>query len=158
MATEAQVALKISLPASAALGAAMVTANGGTGVAQYCFVKRDTAGRVILCTSATDVPIGVLQNKPLGIDQMCEIVVIGITKINVGAGTTFTTFNDGVAPYTDGTAQKATAIGWASGYVQGTKSCVGKLAPIGGTGVGLPAASDVARFVVDCATAPTPAT
>lgn len=159
MATEAQQPLKLSLPASAALGAAMVLANAGTGVAQYCFVKRDAAGRATLCTSASDVPVGVLQNKPVAVDQMCEIVVIGLTKvIATTGGTAFSTFNDGVAPFTDGTAQKATATGFGGAYVQGTKSVVGKIGVIGGTGVGLPAAGDTTRAIVNCSASPTPGT
>lgn len=166
MATEAQQPLKLSLPASAALGAAVVAQNAAAvdvntvgSLAQYLFVKRDTAGRAIVCTSASDVPVGVLQNKPTAIDQMCEIVVIGITKaITTTSGTAFSTFNDGVAPYTDGSAQKATPIGWGASYVQGTKSVVGKIGVIGGTGQGLPAANDTTRIIINCASAPTPGT
>lgn len=160
MATEASQPLKISLPASAALATAVVNFDAGTGVdPQYTFVTRDSAGRVIVCASATAVPIGVLQNKPIHQDDACEIVVVGVTKVQVtSAGTPFTTFNDGVAPYTDGTAQKATATGFGAAYVQGSKSMVGKIAQVGGLGVGLPAAGDVARFVIDCVSAPAPAT
>lgn len=158
MATEASQPLKISLPASAALATAVADQNAGSGNAQYCFVKRDTAGRATLCTSASDTPIGVLQNKPLHEDDACEIVVAGVTKAVVGAGSAFTTFNDHVAPYTDGTAQKATPVGWGAAYTQGTKSAVGKIGVIGGTGEGLPAQGDLTRIVIDCAAAPTPAT
>lgn len=160
MATEASQPLKISLPASAALAAAVVSydASGGTNP-QYLFVTRDSAGRVIVCSSATAVPIGVLQNKPTVQDQPCEIVVVGITKVQTtSGGTAFTTFNDGVAPYTDGTAQKATATGFGAAFVQGSKSMVGRLAVIGGLGVGLPSAGDVTRVVIDCVNGPIPAT
>lgn len=46
---------------------------------RFYFVKRD-ANTYILCTGATDVPAGVLQNKPeLGED--CEVIALGPTKV-----------------------------------------------------------------------------
>lgn len=153
MATEAQQPLKISLEAA-----------GDLSASQYMFVKRDANGRAVAITSALDIPFGVLQNKPKALGQMAEIVIVGITKIvTTTAGTAFTGFDDFVASYLDGTAQKGiplgfsavSATGLATAAAPGTpvKVIVGKLAPIGGTGVGLPVAADVTRIIVNC-TAP----
>lgn len=156
MATEAQQPLKMSLEAAADLSAS-----------QYMFVKRDVNGRAVAITSALDTPIGVLQNKPKGLGQMAEVVVIGITKVvTTTSGTAFTSFDDSVASYLDGTAQKALPLGFSAVSTGGlltaaapgtpVKVIVGRLAPIGGSGVGLPAAADVTRVIVNC-TAPAPA-
>lgn len=156
MATEAQQPLKISLEAA-----------GDLSGSQYMFVKRDANGRAIAVASVLDMPCGVLQNKPKALGQMAEIVVIGITKIvTTTGGTAFTGFDDFVASYSDGTAQRAiplgfsaiSAVGLGTAAAPGTpvKVIVGRLAPIGGSGVGLPAAADVTRVIVNC-TAPAPA-
>ncbi len=47
---------------------------------QYKFVKLDANGDVIMPTAATDVAIGVLQNRP-GLGQTAETVFVGVTKI-----------------------------------------------------------------------------
>jgi hypothetical protein len=147
MATEAQQPLKISLEAAADLSAL-----------QYTFVKRDTNGRAVAVAAATDIPIGILQNKPKALGQMAEIVVIGISKVLVTTtGTQFTTFLDLVGFDATGKAQKATATGLGGAYVQGTKLAVGQIAPIGGTGVGIPVSGDTSRVAINCLN-PTPAT
>lgn len=46
---------------------------------QYTFVKVDSTGKVAMCT-ASDFPIGILQNKPTA-GQACEIMVAGVSKI-----------------------------------------------------------------------------
>lgn len=48
---------------------------------QYHFVKLESDGEVVACSAVTDVPYGVLQNKP-NTGQEAEIVIIGITKIS----------------------------------------------------------------------------
>lgn len=155
MATEASQPLKLSLEAS-----------GNLLTSQYNFVKRDANGRATAVTAATDTPVGILQNRPLALGQMAEIVVIGISKcVTTTTGTAFTTYSDGVAPDATGAAQKASGVGFSAAYVQGTKSLVGKLAVFGGiaagstgTNAGVPNAGDMTRVFVDCSTPPTPAT
>lgn len=62
-------ALRITLPAGADLSAK-----------QYYFVKVNTSGQAVLCSGATDKPIGVLQNTPTS-GQEAAIVVVGGTKV-----------------------------------------------------------------------------
>lgn len=47
---------------------------------QFHFVKLTNTGAVDVCSAVTDVPIGVLQNKPTA-GQMASVRTIGITKV-----------------------------------------------------------------------------
>lgn len=76
MAVEGMVALKDSRVANADLSAL-----------QYKFVKLLSTGKVDAISAVTDVPYGVLQNKPTS-GKLAEIIVIGITKMVAGAATT----------------------------------------------------------------------
>jgi hypothetical protein len=62
-------ALRITLVAGADLSAK-----------QYFFVKLNSSGEAVLCSGATDKPIGVLQNNPASGEE-AAIVVIGGTKL-----------------------------------------------------------------------------
>lgn len=73
MAYEASQPLKISLTAGADLSSS-----------QYRFVKLDGSGNAVVCSGATDIPVGVLQNKPTS-GQSAEIVVVGVSKVNADA-------------------------------------------------------------------------
>ena len=64
--------LKISLEAGADLSSA-----------QYKFVKI-SSGKAVVCSGATDIPIGVLQNSPTS-GQEASILVAGGTKLVAGA-------------------------------------------------------------------------
>lgn len=56
-------------------------AAGDLSTKQYFFMKLTaTFNRVTTCTAATDVPIGVLQNKPDAVGKAAEVMVVGITK------------------------------------------------------------------------------
>ncbi len=156
MATEAQQAIKLTLESS-----------GDLSGQQYRFVKRDANGRAVAITSALDIPIGVLQNNPKTLGASCEIVVTGITKcVTTTAGTAFTSFDDSVAAYSDGTVQKALPLGFSAVSTAGlmtaaapgtpVKVIVGRMGVIGGAGVGIPSAGDMTRIIVNC-TAPAPA-
>jgi len=91
---------------------------------QFHFVKLDSNGKAALCAAATDVPCGVLQNKPSA-GQAATIVVMGETKISSDAalneGDLIGTSSDGQAdaklPGTDTTeyvvGQMKTATGGA---------------------------------------------
>lgn len=50
---------------------------------QYYFVKLDTAGRVALCSATTDVPYGILQNKP-GSLEPATVMRVGISRLVAG--------------------------------------------------------------------------
>ena len=57
---------------------------------QYHFVKI-TSGKVVICAAATDIPVGVLQNKPVGTatkDAIATVCSFGVTKINSDAALT----------------------------------------------------------------------
>jgi len=69
MAYEASQPLKLTLKASVDMSAK-----------QYTFVYVNSSGTASLCTQATDIPIGVLQNKPYT-NGSAEIVVTGVTKV-----------------------------------------------------------------------------
>lgn len=112
MALEASQPLKISAPAAADLSAS-----------QYLAVKRDASGNVVVVTAATDEAIGILQNKPKAAGQMCEIVVIGVTKM-VAVGVIAPV--DAVAFDAAGKAVTAARTGFGGGYVQGTKRAIGQ--------------------------------
>jgi hypothetical protein len=66
---------------------------------QYFFVKI-SAGKAVLCSGATDVPIGVLQNDPASGEE-ASITVVGGTKIkssaSIAAGVKIGTNGDGKA-------------------------------------------------------------
>lgn len=51
---------------------------------QYILVKLSAGGTVLPCAAATDLPIGVLQNLPTQ-GKLAEIMLLGISKIRVGA-------------------------------------------------------------------------
>jgi hypothetical protein len=53
---------------------------------QYYLVKL-SSGNVVACSGVTDVPIGVVQNKP-ALGKAAEVVMLGGTKIVSSAATT----------------------------------------------------------------------
>lgn len=99
------VAQKISVPA----GEALTTK-------QYHFVKWDgTNNTVIVCTGATDKPLGVLQNAPAS-GEIAEVTVAGPTKIvasgNLTANGTIGTHSNGrAATYTAGSDSTKYLVG-----------------------------------------------
>ena len=85
---------------------------------QYYFVKM-TAGLVVACTGATDIPIGVLQNKPVGTAARpvgAEICYLGISKVNSNAALTS---GDWIGPAADGQADAKTLATDATEFVCG---------------------------------------
>jgi TRAP-type C4-dicarboxylate transport system permease small subunit len=133
MAVEASQPLKVSYPAS-----------GDLSASQYFFVALNSSGQAVVVTSATQTPIGVLQNKPKAAGQMAEVVVIGVTKvvaagtIAVGAQVSFTSAGKLTTPATGVT-------GLGASYVQGTQLVVGFLYTQAAA-----AANDVTTAVINC--------
>ena len=74
---------------------------------QFRFVKLDASGDVVVCAGVTDIPIGVLQNKPTS-GQAVEVMAIGISKI------------EGDADLAIGDMIGTSADGQAAAYVAGT--------------------------------------
>jgi len=72
-------AVKVTLVAGADLSAL-----------QYTFVKLNSSGQAVAVSAATDVAIGVLQNKPTS-GQEAEVLIIGGTKIVASASATLGT-------------------------------------------------------------------
>lgn len=58
------------------------TAGEDLSAKQFYFVKL-SSGNVVACTAVTDVPIGVVQNKPTS-GKPAEVVMLGGTKIVAG--------------------------------------------------------------------------
>ena len=108
---------------------------------QYCFVKLDTNGRVAAIAANTDVPYGVLQNKPNALGKAAEVVIIGITKILVDTGVTA---DEGslIGPGVAGTVKGAARINVPG--TDTTKYAVGSFRSAG-------AAGTVVTAVVNCA-------
>ena len=57
-----------------------LVAGADLSTKQYFFVKINSSGEAVLCSAATDKPIGVLQNNPASGEE-AAIVVVGGTKV-----------------------------------------------------------------------------
>lgn len=104
MAYEASQPLKLSLNAGADLS-----------TKQYYFVKLDGSGNAVVCSGATDNPIGILQNKPTS-GQPAEIVVVGVSKVSSDAGLAI---GAQIGTSSDGQADAKTVSTDATEYVCG---------------------------------------
>ena len=62
-----------------------LSAGEDLSAAQFHFVKLSADNTVILCAAVTDVPAGVLQNKPSAAGQVAEVMLWGVSKLRVGA-------------------------------------------------------------------------
>ena len=58
-------------------------ADGDLSASQYRFVKLSTTDKVAVCSAATDIPIGILQNAPTS-GQEAEVLIIGGSKLVAG--------------------------------------------------------------------------
>jgi hypothetical protein len=103
---------------------------------QYYFVKFNGSNGIVVCSGATDRPIGVLQNAPLS-GQEAEILVAGGTKVAVGG-----TIGDGGAIKTD-------ANGKAVALTVGTDTTHYLV----GTALADAASGEIGTIVVACASA-----
>lgn len=84
---------------------------------QYYFVKIDSStGKAVVCSNASDRPVGVLQNNPTS-GQAAEIVVVGLTKVSSDAGLTIGNL---IGTSGDGQADAKTPGTDTSEYVVGT--------------------------------------
>lgn len=62
-----------------------LTAGADLSGSQYKFVELGSGLTCTVCNGATDLPIGVLQNKPTS-GMPAEVMVIGMTKVQGDAG------------------------------------------------------------------------
>lgn len=145
MAVEASQPLKVSLPVGATLAqllynewlaATSTNFYGGAAAAQYTFVKLNSTGQVIQVASASDIPIGVIQNAPFVVQQgtsqlggkSAEVVIIGITKLAVGGTVTLGGATGMIEMTTAGLGVSAGAV------TGGSKSVVGQFLSTGVSG------------------------
>lgn len=72
---------------------------------QFYFVEiNTTTGKAEVCDAATDIPIGVLQNKPES-GQTAEIMVLGVSKVSSDAALSI---GNWIGPSADGQADAKT--------------------------------------------------
>jgi hypothetical protein len=104
MAYQSTQPVKITLEAAADLSAL-----------QFYFVKIDSNGKAAAVAAITDVPIGVLQNKPTA-GQAATITVVGVSKVSSDAA-----LNEGdlIGPSADGQADARTIGTDTTHYVAG---------------------------------------
>lgn len=99
---------------------------------QNKFVKLDGNNRVVLCSAATDIPFGVLQNKPAALGRGADVARFG-TQVKVQADAALTVGTQ-VGTSADGQAD-AKVVGtditeYVVGIVTGAVSNAGELATI----------------------------
>lgn len=60
-------------------------AGGDLSSHQHKFVKLNADNQVVLTAAITDIPLGILQNKPDASGKGATVLVIGVTKIQANA-------------------------------------------------------------------------
>jgi hypothetical protein len=83
-------------------------AAGDLSAGQYKFVELNSSGQVAICDAVTDIPVGVLQNKPAAAGAAAEVMVMGVSKVQ------------GDADLTKGNQIGTSADGQAAAYAAGT--------------------------------------
>lgn len=63
-------------------------AAGDLSAKQFYFMKLDSNGRVTTCTGVTDIPVGVLQNKPDALGKAAEVMMLGVSKVSADGAIT----------------------------------------------------------------------
>jgi len=96
-------------------------ASGDLSSKQFYWVKLTANPReVIICSSKTDKPIGILQNKPDATGKTAHVMVIGRTKVSSDAALNE---GDAIGPSGDGQSEAKTLTtsgGDSTEYVGGT--------------------------------------
>jgi len=113
-----------------------LVAGADLSAAQYKFVKLNSSGQAVICSGATDSPIGVLQNAPTS-GQEAEVLIVGGTKVVAGAAITL--------PNTIGTDANGKAVALTT--TDTTKYIVGSLITASA------ADANVVTAVINCANA-----
>ena len=84
-------------------------ANADLSAKQFFLVKRHTtAGQCALVAATTDIPIGLLQNKPAAAGRAAEVMLIGWSKADVAAATDIA-IGDKLGPDANGRLVQKTA-------------------------------------------------
>lgn len=103
-----------SIPQGPTLYAETLPAGADLSAKQFYFVKR-SSNTYVACAAATDLPDGVLQNKP-DAGEPCEVIAIGPTKLNADAAITVGAF---IGTSADGQAETKTPNHAGSEYACG---------------------------------------
>lgn len=103
---------------------------------QYFFVKLNTSGQVVLPTATTDVPYGIVQNKP-GSLSPAQVMRVGVSRLVLGGSLATGTNNIGTDATGKGTVYAAGVAGTAA-Y------------PVGFMEVGADAASRIGAVSINC--------
>ena len=102
---------------------------------QFKFVKLDNTGKIAAIAAVTDIPVGILQDKPNAAGKVGTVMVDGISKVQADAALT--------AGNQVGTAADGQAAAYAAG-TDTTKYVVGQI--LKGAG----AAGGLATILFDC--------
>ena len=113
-----------------------VNAGGNLSAIQYFFVKLDSSGDAVAVTGITDVPFGVLVNKPDASGKAAEVLRFGVGKVVADAA--LATIGTFVGPSGTGRAD-ARVIGTDTTHYVG-----GRTREVAG------AAGDIITCDVDC--------
>ena len=76
-------------------------AGANLSTKQFYFMKDDGTGKAIVCNNLTDIPIGVLENKPDASGKTAEILRFGRGKVSADASASIADF---IGPSGDGQA------------------------------------------------------
>lgn len=90
-------------------------AGGDLSSKQYYFVKMNADNEVVVCSGATDIPVGVVQNDPTS-GQEAEVMVQGVSKVSSDAALTAGTL---IGTSGDGQADAKTAGSDGTEYIAG---------------------------------------
>jgi hypothetical protein len=102
---------------------------------QYYYVKITADSTVNVCTAATDIPIGILQNKPDAAGKTADVRVLGVSKLSADAALTAGWL---VGPSADGQGDRKIPGTYTTEYA------------VGQVIVGVSNAADLATVTVDC--------
>ena len=102
---------------------------------QYKCMKLDANGDAVITAAATDIPVGILQNKPDAAGKAAEIMVVGVSKVNQDADLTI---GDLIGTSADGQLAKKTVGTDTTNYV------IGQLLEDGG------AAAAIGTALINC--------
>lgn len=109
-------------------------AGGDLSAKQFYFVKLSAADTVVVCSGATDIPVGVLQNKPAQ-NETAEVLILGESKVSADAALAV---GVQIGTSADGQADAKTVSTDSTEYVCGTVT------------VASGAAADICSALINC--------
>lgn len=90
-------------------------ADMSNATCQFCFVEISSSSQVTLCDGATDIPVGVLLNRPAS-GEAAEVLVVGMSKVRANADLAVGNF---IGPTTTGEAVALTVGTSTTAYICG---------------------------------------